>query len=151
MPISPIEIDSDTYLKTARLMRTKAPDMVGEAVDLTILASFEDVQGEGEPDVIVELIDLYLNDTSSRMAAMQTAITRNDEVPLRHGAHSVRGSSANLGAHRVAALCEELERMECNELFQRGSGLLTRLEQELEHVRQVFTAERQKRLSGDSI
>jgi len=39
-------------------------------VDLEVLYGLTEAQGDGEPDLIVELIDLYLEDTPRRVTAM---------------------------------------------------------------------------------
>jgi two-component system sensor histidine kinase/response regulator len=115
------------------------------AVDLAALKGFEGMQAEGEPDLIVELIDLYLEDAPRKLASMLEAVAGADEGALRRVAHSLKGSSASLGACRVAALCEKLERADCDDSFGRGGALLALLGQELERVRQAFAAERRKR------
>ena len=48
-----------------------APEIFRAAVDLAVLASYEKIQLDGEPDLIVELIDLYLEDAPRRVAVMQ--------------------------------------------------------------------------------
>ncbi|MFL6208779.1 MAG: Hpt domain-containing protein [Pyrinomonadaceae bacterium] len=115
-------------------------------IDMTMLFSLEAAQLEGEPDIIVELIDLYLADVPLRIAAMQAAIAVKDERALKHAAHNLKGSSANLGAYQLAARCADIEQADGNDPFQSSSALLAQLEQEFERVRQVFTAERQRRL-----
>ena len=115
-----------------------------DAVDMEVLMSLQDAQMEGEPDLVVELIDLYLEDASAKLAAMREAIARTDEASLRRAAHSLRGSSANLGARRMAAICGELERTGCGDPL-RVESLRAGLEQECELVRQVFSAERRRR------
>jgi HPt (histidine-containing phosphotransfer) domain-containing protein len=116
------------------------------AVDVAVLTGLEDAQIEGEPDIVVELMELYLEDASGKLAAMRDDLTEKGGRSVGRLAHSLRGSSANLGARRVAALCEELERMGDGDPACGGGVLLNRLESELACVRRVFEAERRRRV-----
>ena len=139
-------IDTNLDRKSVLIMRTSAPDTVSDAVDMAVLTSFEEAQGEGEPDLVVELIDLYLEDTPHRVAAIREALAKTDGQSLERAAHCLKGSSASLGAGQVAVLCEELEQIARDFSFQAVEVVVTRLEHEFERVRQTFLAERQRRL-----
>lgn len=115
------------------------------AVDLTVLLAFEEMQVEGEPDLIVELIDLYLKDAPLRLTSMREAAAEGDEVALRRAAHGLKGSSASIGVGHVAALCEELERVPRVDAVGQVRALLEQLGQELEGARRAFEAERRRR------
>jgi HPt (histidine-containing phosphotransfer) domain-containing protein len=132
-------------MKTVQQTSTETTVPAHAAVDMTLLLSFAGAQLAGEPDLIVELIDLYLADTPHRLAAMRAAVAVADELTLKRAAHSLKGSSASLGARQVATLCARLESIAGSDAAQ-VSLLLTSLEQALEHVRRVFLAEREKRL-----
>jgi CheY-like chemotaxis protein len=56
-----------------------------------------------------ELAAIYLEDMPLRVAAAQTALRVGDTATLAKAAHSMRSSSAQLGAADVAALCESVE------------------------------------------
>lgn len=122
------------------------PGAPSDAVDMAMLASFEKSPIEGESDLVVELIDLYLEDASAKIDALRGALATSDEAMLRRLAHCLRGSSGSLGARRVAALCEELELIDRDDLLRKAGDLLTSLGHEFERVRLIFTAERQKRV-----
>lgn len=121
-------------------------DDKSETVDLSVLRGLEEERVEGESDLVVELIDLYLYDTSQRVAAIKAALSLEDEDSLKRFAHALKGSSANLGARRVASLCDEIERLDCIDSFEDCRALVESLELEFERVRQLFIAERQRRL-----
>lgn len=146
MLMNRIGIDSNTDQKSALLRPTDVEGTTCADMDLSVLTSFEEVQEEGEPDFVVELIDLYLEDTPRRIAAMKATVMETDAMSLKRAAHSLRGSSANLGARRMAALCDELEHVDGNDSVQKTSALLSGLEQEFERVRLAFLDERQRRL-----
>jgi HPt (histidine-containing phosphotransfer) domain-containing protein len=125
-----------------------ALDATGEAVDFGVLLGLEEAQVEGEPDLVVELLDLYAEDTPRRLAAVRSAWAAGDLAALRRAAHGLKGSSAILGARQVAILCEKLERLSGEELPQGGEMLLTCLEREFARARLVFADERGRRLGS---
>lgn len=115
-------------------------------VDLSMLTGFEMAQCEGEPDLIVELIDLYLANVPQQLSAMKDFVSKADKASLKRAAHNLKGSSANMGAQSVAAICLELEHADADESFEQSSVLINRLEQTFEHIRPIFLAERQSRI-----
>jgi HPt (histidine-containing phosphotransfer) domain-containing protein len=123
-----------------------APEMFGTAVDLAVLRSYENIQLDGEPDLIVELIDLYLEDARRRLAVMKLSLGKRNWPSVKREAHSLRGSSGNLGALQMALICDEIEGLESPDLFPSIEALLGCLEEELEQVVHIFVAERQRRL-----
>lgn len=116
-----------------------------EPIDLSVLTSFAESQGDEESDLVVELIDLYLTDSSRRLADMRQALATSDELLLARAAHSLRGSSGTLGAWQVAESCEALERLASDLAFAEVAFVLERLDQELTSVRDVFLVARQER------
>ena len=86
-----------------------APDAC--TLDRVVIQDLRDLQSPGEPDILQELADLFAQDTPQRLTALQHAATRRDAAELRHVAHSLKGSSGNLGARRLAAVCARLEEM----------------------------------------
>jgi two-component system sensor histidine kinase/response regulator len=142
-----VEIDDDPGQMAVPSTNTGGEDTIYDSVDMAALSRLEEVQMEGEPDLIVELIDLYLTDAPRQISRLLEAVTKTDGTLLKRAAHSLKGSSANLGVLQMAALCDELERVDSGQSFQGVITILTRLEQEFERVRQVFTAERERRLS----
>ena len=114
------------------------------AVDLAILASYEDAQIEGEPDFVVELIALYLDEVPRLFDSLHTAIENNDRATARRAAHSLRGSSGNLGVLQIAAIAGELEHLE-NPCGTSATTLLQSLETEFRRVKEILSAERQRR------
>ena len=145
--MSNVQADADEQMSWESVPQARAggDGAAPGAVDLAVLAGFEEMQAEGEPDLVVELIDLYLEDAPRKLASMQEAAARGDGGALRGAAHSLKGSSSSLGASGVAALCAELERADCGDSSGPAASILARLMQELELVSEAFAAERKKR------
>lgn len=117
------------------------PKASGEAVDMALLESLAGAQVEGEPDIVVELMELYLADAPVKLEAMRRSVAGGDGASLARAAHSLKGSSASLGARRAAALCGELERAGGEQPPRVAAVLLEYLELELARVRHVFEGE----------
>ena len=114
------------------------------AVDLAVLATYEEAQLEGEPDFVVELIDLYLDEVPRLFDSLHTAIQSNDATTTKRAAHSLRGSSGNLGVLQMALIADELEHL-ANPCGASAIELLQSLETEFQRVKEILNAERQKR------
>jgi HPt (histidine-containing phosphotransfer) domain-containing protein len=56
-----------------------------------------------------ELIDIYLQDTPQRLAELDQALARQDAPSFIRAAHTIKGSSSNFGADRLAKLALEIE------------------------------------------
>ena len=57
------------------------------------------------------LVSTYLEDSVVRLECLKDAITQSDSEAIRKEAHSLKGSSGNLGANLLADLCKRLEEM----------------------------------------
>jgi HPt (histidine-containing phosphotransfer) domain-containing protein len=82
-----------------------------EILDPNTLETLRGLQEEGDDDLLVELIDLFLEDTPRRVDGMRDAITREDWPALTSWAHSLKGSCGSLGALHLAELCGCLEQL----------------------------------------
>jgi HPt (histidine-containing phosphotransfer) domain-containing protein len=120
--------------------------LVADAIDLGVLESLAEAQGDGEPDLVVELIDLFLADAPLRVAIMSEAMANSDARLLGRAAHALKGSSSTLGAIQVAESCAELEQLTRDGSLHHVAPVLDRLDQELASLRTTFLIERQKRL-----
>lgn len=76
-----------------------------EPLDMELVGELQDIMADG----FVTLVDSYQRDSAQRLISMQAALDADDRGQLRQLAHSLKGSSSNLGAVQVTALCIVLE------------------------------------------
>ena len=119
------------------------PEILSAAVDLTVLASYEQLQLAGEPDLVVALIDLYREDAPRRTSIMRESLVEGNWPAMKWEAHSLRGSSGHLGAIQMVLICDQIEATESG--VSNMEALLSRLELELQLVLRIFAAERRRR------
>lgn len=97
-----------THLETTSAMNS--PEL-STVLDSEILETFLVTMGEDGADLLSQLIDTYLSESPKFVEAIEQAITQADAATLNISAHSLKSSSAALGATRLAQLCKELEVM----------------------------------------
>jgi CheY-like chemotaxis protein len=78
-------------------------------LDPSLLDSLRTLRFEGEPDPVVEIIDLFLRDTPARLEETKSASARRDSAGVQSAAHTLKGSANNLGARRLGAAAGRLE------------------------------------------
>ena len=130
--------------------KINVPDRTASAIDLSVLISLEKVQVDGEPDLIVDLIDLYLDEAPRRLAAMSAQLAQRDWLSLSRTAHSLKGCSAVLGAGRTPQLCEAVEQFALDKSHPVNLDVLHKLHEEFLLVREAFLQEKQRRTSPGS-
>ena len=82
-----------------------------EAIDQSVLATLRELQEEGEPDIIEEVGGLFLKHAPEKIAAIEKAAAEKDAKALQVSAHSLKSSSAYVGAMGVSAISKDLEMM----------------------------------------
>ncbi len=79
------------------------------AVEKEIRSKAREWVEEYGADFLVELIDVYLADTPNRLALLRRAIEGGDAEACVREAHTLKSSSANLGAAALSAAAKEME------------------------------------------
>jgi CheY-like chemotaxis protein len=79
------------------------------AIDVRALDNIRELQKPGAPDLLERIVALYLNDVPKLVQSMREAIAAGDGTALQRAAHTLKSSSATLGALQLAKLCNEIE------------------------------------------
>ncbi|MGD9601568.1 MAG: response regulator [Gammaproteobacteria bacterium] len=78
-------------------------------LDLVALGKIRALQRPDAPDILAKVVTLYREAAPRLLKEMQQAITSGDAPQLQRAAHSLKSSSASLGATACADLCRDLE------------------------------------------
>lgn len=106
-------------------------------MDPDVLSGLQEVM-EGE---YPKLLDTFLDDSQKRVEALRKA--RDDAKALGRIAHSFKGSSGNLGAVRLAYLCQRLEAESAEAAADLGA-LVDQIDHEFALVKPMYESERQR-------
>ena len=116
-----------------------------DPVNMEVLNSFDELQLDDGSDLIVELIDLYLQDLPQRVTEIREASVKTEWASLKLAAHTLKGSSGSLGVRHVAGICEKLERMDSHDSPTAVAALIQLLEYECAMASSSLVALRQRR------
>ena len=81
------------------------------AFDPAQLSVIRALQRPGKPNLVHKVVEQYFISTPPLLQAIHDAITQHDAAALFQAAHSLKSSSAQIGAVQVAALSQNLERL----------------------------------------
>jgi len=95
---------------------TFAPSVVAAkyGIDIGCLDSIRSLQSPGKPDLLEKVIGQYFEDAALQVEVMRNGYSAGDTAAVKSASHRLKSSSANLGALRLAELCQELESL-CKE------------------------------------
>jgi signal transduction histidine kinase/DNA-binding response OmpR family regulator/HPt (histidine-containing phosphotransfer) domain-containing protein len=110
-------------------------------IDPRAWESIRSLQRPGHPDMLCKVIGKYLTSSQQLIETMRMAVPQQDAAALHRTAHSLKSSSATLGALRLAALCKEAEAMGRANTLKGMSSLWEQLEAEYTVVHDALTAE----------
>jgi len=92
-------------------------------------------------DALLErVLQAYLDDTPTQLQTIRQAIANDDANQMRKSAHSLKSSSANVGADALAQRCKELEQLGRNDTTAGAAVLLAEMEHSFQAARQALGA-----------
>jgi HPt (histidine-containing phosphotransfer) domain-containing protein len=109
--------------------------MNGKAhIDKNALVELRDLMG----DEFGSLIRAYLKDCRQQIDALQNALQGSDADAFVHSAHSVKGSSGNMGALLLGGLCLQAEMAGKNGHLTAAPEMLGAIEREFAVVSDIL-------------
>jgi CheY-like chemotaxis protein len=102
----------------------------GAVLDPAPLEAIRAIERSGRAGMLRKVISLYLETSPTRLRELREALARGDGDALRRAAHSLKSSSANLGATQLADLSRELEGLARSGSVVGAEPLLAQAEQE---------------------
>ncbi len=103
-------------------------------IDESVLDNYRRIQQPGQPDIIQRLVAIYLKSSPDILRQISDAGREDDMEQLWQSAHSLKSSSANLGAPGLACLCETVEEMGRNKRGDNLPELIEKIEREYTQV-----------------
>ena len=86
-------------------------DTFRDVLDQSVLASLRELQEAGDPDIVAEVGGLFIKHSPEKVDAIMQSVEKDDAKGLQLAAHSMKSSSAYIGAMRLSTLAKELEMM----------------------------------------
>jgi CheY-like chemotaxis protein len=130
-----------------------------EVLDATAFQALREMVNQDQ--ILARVIDSYLEDAPKLLQAMHNALSgtlhavpvaEGETAELHRAAHSLKSTSATLGAIKLSQLCQELEAISLTECFTNGSTgtlsvtaeMVSHIETEYEKVKTALLAQRQQ-------
>jgi CheY-like chemotaxis protein len=116
-----------------------------EIVDPVVITGLRQIRRPGQPDPVIELVDLFVREAPQQLEVMNLAASKRQVSSLSEllsAATRLKGSAFNLGARGLAAMCDEIEQgakswslEEVLPLIQRAQEEFVRVKEALEKIK----------------
>jgi HPt (histidine-containing phosphotransfer) domain-containing protein len=80
-----------------------------DVLDMSVIAALKELGGDGDDSLFRELLDLYVDDSTTQMRRLEESIKSGDLKLAERIAHTLKSSSANLGATVLSRICMQME------------------------------------------
>ena len=126
--------------------RVQAPEATLESRDegRAIIERLQDRAGLVSDEIIGEYIDLFLDDTASRLIILRTALEQRDLDTVRRECHALKGACLELGVSRLGSCCDALGQASRDKRLDELPSAMYRLTAEFDRVRPMFEAEKNR-------
>ncbi|MBW4574787.1 MAG: response regulator [Aphanothece sp. CMT-3BRIN-NPC111] len=113
------------------------------AIDFTILQSFSKTVGKNASSIVAQLITCYLEDSPQLLQEIKKGLMHNELTVVKQASHSLKSTSAAIGATNLAQLSKELEALIIAGTVQDALEKVQRIEAEYEMVKSALHKENQ--------
>ncbi len=127
--VTETEIDDNTEFSTV--------------IDHKAIQTIKDLQMEGQPSILSKLVKTYISSTQSNITKLREISGSGEDVlaDLKFFAHTVKSSSASMGAMHLSEICRELEMACINETMNDAEDYIDSIESEFLKVKSALEKE----------
>lgn len=111
------------------------------ALDPAVLDKIRILERNGAPGLVARLVGLYLRDAPRLIEQMRQAAAGGDDPALGVAAHTLKSSSANVGAVRLHGWCKTLEAQAQRRQVMDAAAQIAAIEGEFNAVQALLSAE----------
>lgn len=117
-------------------------------INYTTLRDLEEVVAAGIPEIMLDLIDTYLQDSKQTFTELLSALADGNLKQVERNAHSMKSSSATFGAEEVASLCAVAEEHARNGEASPIADVIATAQEKFVDVERLLQAERQRLMAA---
>ena len=107
-----------------------APPVV---ISSTAIARLREIAGD-DATFLKEVFAAYQTDTARRLVELRTALAARDAKGIKRAAHTIKGSSLNVGAETLTAYCRQLEQIAESGKLDTVNDFIARIDRESKQV-----------------
>jgi len=111
------------------------------------IQGFRQLEAETGQDLLVSVIDLFIERTPPIVSEARQALAGNDARKVARLAHTIKGSCSNFGAHRMQSVCERIEAVASRGSLESVEPMLDEIDREFDFVRVALENELEVQLS----
>lgn len=131
----------DMSKETTVVAKGKQKAVRSVSIDQSALDNIRELQKENEDSVLCRIVDMYFGNASELLMNLRGAIEASDAEAVRMAAHTLKSSSANVGAVTLSAQCKLLEKNARVGNLEGAESIISELEKEFKSVRKALEAE----------
>jgi two-component system sensor histidine kinase/response regulator len=93
----------------------------------------------GDQQMLVQLVEVFSQDYPILLKDMHHALNEGNGAALASATHALQSMAANLGAHEILRIAQELENQGANNALENTLSQIERLTDALNHLRNDLT------------
>ena len=103
-----------------------------------VLEYLHRLEAQGSPGLAADVIEIFMQDTSTRVTALRHAIDQEDGETVFRVAHTLQGSASMIGAVSVARSCDALAKSARSGSFDQCKVLVAELDARFEAIQRAL-------------
>ena len=111
---------------------------VPESVDTSVHSRLRSLEADAGSAVLQRVIEAYLRSSTELERAIRDGLAAEDPLAAARAAHTLKSSSAQVGADHLAILCKELESLGRGGSLEGAPALADQISAQLENVREAL-------------
>ncbi|MCA8965797.1 MAG: Hpt domain-containing protein [Planctomycetes bacterium] len=96
---------------------------MNQVLDMQVIEELLSFSDDGDAELLLDLIQMFLEDGPTKVQSITEGLTAGDFEKMERAAHSLKGSSGNLGARLLQEACEQMQLASRNHELERSRQL----------------------------